>query len=299
VAEPRFERLMPKKVVMIDGELLAPEHAKVSVFDRGFLYGDSVFETIRTYGGRPFALEEHLERLERSARLVAIDMPVPRETLRRELLDAVAAAGNPESYVRLTVTRGSGELGLDPGLASGPLRVVIVAPLEPPSAQAYEDGIAAVTYRTQRATDDTNAMGAKVGNYLVSVLAMREARAAHAAEALIVDGNGNVVEGATSNVFVVKDGRVLTPPDTAGILPGITRAKLLAVCADESVQVELRSLSLEEVRKADELFVSSSIRELLPVVRVDGSAIAGGRPGPVTRHLLTSFRRKVAEIQGL
>jgi branched-chain amino acid aminotransferase len=290
---------MAQKLVMIDGELFAPEHAKVSVFDRGFLYGDSVFETIRTYDGRPFALDEHLDRLERSARLVAIDMPVSKSVMRDEVLAAVSAAGNPESYVRVTVTRGSGALGLDPGLATQPLRVIIVAPLGQPPAEAYAEGIAAITYRTQRATDDTNAEGAKVGNYLVSVLAMRAAVDAGAAEALIVDGNGRVVEGATSNVFVVSGGRLTTPPDSAGILPGITRAHLLAVCAAEGIDVNLSALPVERVRAANEIFISSSIREVLPVVRVDGHGIGNGQPGPLTKRLHGAFMEKVKEIHGL
>jgi branched-chain amino acid aminotransferase len=284
------------QVVMIDGELHPPNEAKVSVFDRGFLYGDSVFETIRTYGGRPFALEAHLERLERSAGLVAITMPCERGALREEIERGLAAAGNTESYVRVMVTRGSGELGLDPGLARHPLRVIIVAPLEAPPPSAYEHGVTTVTYRTQRATDDTSAASAKVGNYLVAALAMREARAVGAVEALIVDGNGKVVEGATSNVFVVQEGRLYTPPESAGILPGITRAILLEVCREEGVPLTLEALPVDAVKAADEVFVSSSIREVLPVVGIDGEAVGDGRPGPTTRRLHRAFKEKLLQI---
>lgn len=285
--------------VFIDGVAHEPDQAQVSVFDRGFLYGDSVFETLRTYGGRPFALDDHMARLEHSADAVFIGLPVPRAALTAEVQSAIAAVGNPESYVRVIVTRGSGPMGLDTGFEAHPLRVVIVGPLTPPPSEAYERGIGVVTYRTQRVAEATEAAGTKVGNYLVAVLAMRSARAAGASEALIVDGAGNVVEGATSNVFVVQGGRLSTPPVEAGILPGITRAFLLEVAAELGVEVELRSLAVAELAGADEVFISSSIRELLPVVRVDGGAVGNGAPGPTTRRLLAAFREKARKSMGL
>lgn len=287
------------RVVMIDGELRSEETAVVSVFDRGFLYGDSVFETIRTYEGRPFALSEHLRRLERSASLVAIDVPVSIDVVAREIGSAVDAARNPESYIRVMITRGSGELGLDPGLARDPRRIVIVAPLKPPPERAYRDGIATVTYRTQRTAEATQAVGAKVGNYLVSALAMREARGRGAEEALVVDGHDCIVEGATSNVFAVTNGRLVTPAEEAGILPGITRALILEVADRRAMPVELRALRIDELSTVDELFVSSSIRELLPIVKVDDQQIGDGRPGEITRALHAGFREKISEIHGL
>jgi branched-chain amino acid aminotransferase len=206
--------------VMIDGELRPPGAWQVSVFDRGFLYGDSVFETLRTYRGIPFELEVHMDRLARSAALVFIDLPVPRATLEAEVLGAIEAAQNQESYVRVMVTRGQGVMGLDPALAERPTRVIIVQPLTTPSERFYTDGISAITYRTQRQVDATSAVGAKVGNYLVSVLAMREASRVGAMEALIVDARGAVLEGGTSNVFLVEKGRLVTPDVSAGILAG-------------------------------------------------------------------------------
>ena len=285
-----------RAVVMIDGRVVAPEHATISVFDRGFLYGDSVFETIRTYGGRPFALEEHLERLEWSAKRVFITLPAARDVIGSEVREAVRLAGNSESYVRVMVTRGSGPLGLDSDQVENPVRVVIVGPLTPPSAEAYEQGIGVVSYRTRRAAEDTDAVGAKVGNYLVAVLAMREARRAGAAEALIVDGAGNVVEGASSNVFAVFGGALVTPPEDAGILPGITRAHVIAVANEIGIDVELAPLALDRLLAAEEIFISSSIRELLPVVRVDSSTIGKGLPGDTTRRLHEAFRKKVNKI---
>lgn len=286
--------------MLIDGRPLAPDKAAVSVFDRGFLYGDSVFETIRTYGGRPFALDRHLQRLAASAARVHIELPVSLEQMGREVESAIVGAGNAESYVRLTLTRGVGEtLGLDPGLSRHPLRVVIVTKLSAPPPEAYRDGVRVVSYRTERVTDDSSAAGAKVGNYLTAVLATREARAAGAAEALIVDRHGRVVEGATSNVFVVqRDGTLVTPPETDGILLGITRETLLEVAAELGVPLRFESLQLEAVKAAAEVFVSSSIRELLPVVMIDGAPVADGAPGVLTGRLLGAFREKCRRSVG-
>jgi branched-chain amino acid aminotransferase len=282
-------------VVMINGRVHAPDEAKISVFDRGFLYGDSVFETVRTYRGRPFALDQHLARLARSAELVFIELPVPLATLEAEVRQALTAAGNAESYVRVMITRGESALGLDTRLAARPSRLIIVADLSLPPARYYQDGIATVTYRTERATDATAAEGAKVGNYLVSVLAMREASLAGAAEALIVDARGAVVEGATSNLFVLEQGTLVTPG--AGILQGITRAEVLKAAADLGLPVRFRAPSLEELLAADEAFITSSLREVLPVVKVDGTVIGTGRPGVQTLGLHARFKERIEEWQ--
>jgi len=279
-------------LVLIDGRPMPPELAKVSVFDRGFLYGDSVFEALRTYGGRPYALDRHLTRLAASAARVFIDLPVGLAQIGREVESAIVGAGNAESYVRLTITRGVGDsLGLDPGLSRHALRVVIVTPLKSPAPEVYRDGVAVITHRTERVTDHSAAAGAKVGNYLTAVLASREARLANAAEALIVDGRGCVVEGSTSNVFVVlADGTLVTPPERDGILLGITRETVLAVAAELGIPIKLESLPLDVVQSAAEVFFCSSIRELMPVVSVDGTPIGNGTPSAVTLRLLTAFR---------
>jgi branched-chain amino acid aminotransferase len=285
---------------MIDGRPMAAESATVSVFDRGFLYGDSVFEALRTYGGRPFALDRHLARLAESAARVFIELPVSIEQIGREVASAIVGAGNAESYVRLTVTRGVGEsMGLDPGLSRHPLRVVIVTPLKSPPPDTYLDGVGVVTYRTDRVTDHSSASGAKVGNYLMAVLANRAARAAGAAEALIVDGRDRVVEGATSNVFAVLDGVLVTPPESDGILLGITRETVLAVADELGLPVRLASLPLSDLERASEVLVSSSIRELVPVVSIDGKRVGAGKPGPLAQRLLAAFREKCLKSVGL
>lgn len=287
---------MSTRIAMIDGVVRPLEEATVSVLDRGFLYGDSVFETLRTYGGIPYALERHLERLERSARLVHMDLPVSRASLGLEIAEAVRSAGYEECYVRVTITRGSGELGLDPSLAGKPLRVILVAALFSPPEIDYVNGISAITHVARRAGDGTALAGAKIGNYLVSVLAVREAKARGAAEALFVNEKGSVVEGATSNVFFVAQEGLMTPPEEAGILAGITRATVLEIAARLGIDVEYRAPSVQEIGSFDEVFITSSIRELLAVVRLDGVSVGRGTPGPMFKRLLAAFRDVVRPI---
>jgi len=282
---------MTDALVWIDGQRFSAESAQVSVFDRGFLYGDSVFETLRTYGKQPFALEEHLARLERSAERVLIRMPLDRDGFRREVTEALSAVDHDESLVRIMLTRGRGtSLGLDPGLATTPLRVLLVMPLPAPLEQKYADGIGVITYRAPRLADGTAAAGAKVANYLAAVLAIDAARRASAEEALFVDPEQRVLEGSTSNVFAVIGGRLVTPPEELGILPGITRARVLSLAAKRGLITEIRPISVDELFTSEELFISSSIREILPVVSVDGRPVRSGKPGEITLALLSDFR---------
>ena len=278
------------RIVSIDGALSPPAEARVSVYDRGFLYGDSVFETLRTYGGEPFALAEHMARLQRSAESVAIAMPISPADFAMEIRKAVRAARNPESTVRAMLTRGSGPLGLDPALAGAPLRVILVEPLTPPPPALYRDGISVITLRTVRAADA--APGAKVGNYLASLLALKQARDVGAHEALIVDAAGHVLEGTTSNLFLVRGRDLVTPPEGPGILAGITRAHVIEVAVENGHSVRFESLLPADLAAADEIFLTSSIRELMPVVRVDARIVGDGRPGPITRALHEMFRTR-------
>ncbi len=281
------------RIVSIDGELTAPERATVSIYDRGFLYGDAVFEVLRTYGGVPFALAEHVARLRRSAGRVKMHLPVADSVVMREVMIALAEAGEGEHYARIMLTRGCGPLGLDIDLATHPLRVILVEPVHSPAQAMYAEGVQLITVCVERAVDGTAAAGSKVTNYLASMLALHEAKARGAAEALIVDARGNVIEGASSNLFIVRYGRLCTPPESAGILAGITRAHLLIVAAELSIPVDLVLLTPAELLAADEVFVTSSIREVLPGVVVDGHRIGKGVPGTVTRLLHTAFRRRV------
>lgn len=276
--------------VWIDGLPLAPEAARVSVFDRGFLYGDSVFETLRTYERSPFALDEHMARLAESARRVYIDLPWSETELAREVQAACAESPYEECYVRLMVTRGIASLGLDPGEAIFPSRVLLLLPLKPLGSEVYEKGASVVTFQATRPTDATPAAGAKIGNYLTAVLASRKAREAHALEALISDHQGHVLEGATSNVFFCEAGRLVTPDLGAGILDGITRRHVLRIARELGVSVLEEVPTRARLLAADEIFISSSIRELVPIVEVDGHRVGAGTPGPLWRRLSGAFR---------
>jgi branched-chain amino acid aminotransferase len=279
------------RIVLINGQAADSGSASISVYDRGFLYGDSVFETIRTYRGVPYALGEHMQRLGRSAERVHIGLPVPLETMAEEAKRGIDLAANPDSYVRIMVTRGTGPMGLDPDLAQNPSRVVFVEPLVAPPHEAYAAGIGVILARTARAADATAAAGAKVANYLASLLALRDAKRVGASEALFVDATGRVLEGASSNVFIVHRGEVVTTPEESGILPGITRAHLIRAAAGLGIGVTIRDITETDLFAADEAFISSSIREVLPVVRVDGRSIGSGVPGPMTRRIHLGFRQ--------
>ncbi len=279
--------------VCIDGEVRDEADAKVSVLDRGFLYGDSVFEVMRTYGGVPFAEDEHLSRLRTSADKIFIPMTFDDALLREEIRRTLDAAQNDESYVRVMVTRGSGPLSYDPNTARNPLRVIIVTPLSPPPQTVYDEGVAVVCVRQPRPTESGPAAGTKASNYLANLLAAHEARSKGGYEAILLGADGSVLEGSTSNVFVVKDDRVKTPRLESGILAGITRREVIAAAADEGLRLEVGVLFPRDLYDAEEVFITSSIREVVPVVKVDDRPVGEGHPGPVTRRLHAAFRRRV------
>lgn len=279
--------------VSIDGVLHDEADAKVSVFDRGFLYGDSVFEVMRTYGGRPFAEREHLERLAASCERVLIPMPVDLATLSREIAETLAAARNEESYVRVVVTRGTGPLNYDPTTARAPLRVVLALPLAPQPDAIYDRGVAVALIRASRPTDDARAAGAKASNYLANLLAVHEAHEKGAYEAVLLGAEGHVLEGASSNVFAVRGGRVQTPPVSSRILAGITRKTVIEAARAEGIEVDETTLFPGDLYGADEVFITSTLREVVPVVKVDDRAVGQAAPGPITRRLHEAFVRAV------
>jgi branched-chain amino acid aminotransferase len=272
--------------VHVQGQVREPEAARVSVFDRGFLYGDSVYETIATAGGRLFALPEHLDRLARSAGRIGLALP-PRDTIERAIADTVAAAGNPESRVRVMVTRGTGAFEMDPASAGAPELVVIVAPLGGPTPAMYEQGVAVEIVSVARNHPAAIDPAVKSGNYLNNVLALAEARRRSGAhEAILCAAGGSVAEGASSNVFAVRAGEVRTPALSVGILEGVTRSKVLELCTRAGIPaVEVAAMTPDELRGADEAFLTSAARGVLPVTRIDGKPVGTGVPGPVTRRL--------------
>jgi branched-chain amino acid aminotransferase len=275
--------------VLIDGEPVPDAEARISVFDRGFLYGDSVFEVMRTYGGVPFAERAHLERLLRSCERVFISVPAGVATLQREIRRGLDLSGLAESYVRVIVTRGSGPVTYDPTTARDPVRIVMVLPLTVPPPEAYAQGIGVATM----AGAPPAAAGAKASNYLANLLALRAAQERGADEAVLLSPEGAVLEGASSNVFVVRHGRVTTPRAGAGILEGITRRVVLAAATEEGVPVDEGLLFVQDLYRADEVFITSSIREVVPVVTVDGVSVGAGAPGPVARRLRAAYGRAV------
>jgi branched-chain amino acid aminotransferase len=282
-------------VVSIDGRITPPKRARISVFDRGFLYGDSIYEVLRTYGGQLFELPRHLARLRRSAELIGLDLPLSEELLKGRMADAVRASRTSESYVRLIVTRGEGEIGLDPALAVDPHVIVIVRALHPPPPEIYRDGVEVAVVDVRRNSRLAIDPAAKTGNYLNSVLALREARARGAYEALMLDTQGRVTEGSSSNVFAVLAGRVVTPP-LDGILEGVTRRVVLDLARSLGLPTAEAQLLPEDLLRAEELFLTSTIRELVPIVRVDGRTIGSGKPGALTLRLHEAFRKAVDRV---
>jgi branched-chain amino acid aminotransferase len=281
--------------VHIGGRLWTPEQAAVPVFDRGFLFGDSVYETVGTNRGRLVFLDDHLDRLARSAERLYLRLP-PRDEIERAVRDTLAAAENSESRVRIMVTRGDGMVDLDPAAASQPRLVVIVQPLGGPPPELYEKGaeveIVSVTRNLPRAIDPA----VKSGNYLNNVLAMGEARRHRPSvhEAILCAANGSVAEGATSNVFAVIASQLRTPAVDVGILDGVTRGKVLQVARTNGISCqEVSFMSPDDLRRADEAFLTSSVRSVLPVTRVDGLALGDGKPGALTRRLMGLYRQLV------
>src|SRR3954471_11205192 len=275
--------------VYIDGAVRLPEDAKVSVLDRGFLYGDSVYETIGTMYGRLFAARGHLDRLERSARRIGLRVP-PRAEIEGAIAQTIAAAGNPETRVRVILTRGVGKLDLDPASCDDCRLVVIAFPLGAPSAEMFEKGVAvaivSVTRNSPRAIDPA----VKSGNYLNNVLALGEARRVSGAyEAILCADDGSVAEGSTSNVFAVVRDEVWTPRPDVGILDGITRAKVIELASGAGIAVVERRIQPDELRAADEAFLTSATRGVLPITTIDGRPVGAGVPGPITKRLMALY----------
>lgn len=279
--------------VILNGVLTAAENATVSILDRGFLYGDSVYEVLRAYDGVPFAEVEHLERMEASAARIGMRLPVERPAWSGAMREALDALGDANAYLRLVATRGAGRIGLDPGLAANPSWMVIAQPLELPPAEVYEHGAEMALVSVRRNLKSAVDPQAKTGNYLNSVMALREARENGAFEALMLDHQDFVTEGASSNIFVVLGGVLQTPPVSAGILRGITREVILGVTREAQMRVLELPLHRDTLFAADEVFISSSIREIVPIKSIDARLTEAKAPGPITQEVMSLFRRYV------
>ncbi len=274
--------------IYLNGSITGPEEAKISIFDRGFLYGDSVYEVIRTSHGRLVDLERHLARLYKSAAALALNPPA-ESVLRAAIIDTLAAAENSESYVRLVVTRGSGEVGLDTALATEPTTLVIAKPLVLPTEAMYQNGVAVRLVNVQRTSAKAMDPSVKSGNYLNNIMALSEAKRAGAYEAIMCDRDGLLAEGSSSNVFFVEGQRLLTPNLSVGLLAGITRQRVLELAEELGMVVEQGRFGPDRLRDAPEAFLTSSIRGVLPIAEVDGVALPAGAPGPLCTQVMKAY----------
>lgn len=283
---------MPR-IVAMNGRLVPEAEATVSVFDHGLLYGDGVFEGMRAYGGRVFRLAEHLDRLWHSARAIALEIPVTKEALARTVDETVAANGQPDGYVRLVVTRGAGTLGLDPNRTSHPQVIVIVDTIALYPREHYERGLRIVTAATQRTHPAALSPRIKSLNYLNNIMAKLEGLQAGCVEALMLNHKGEVAECTADNVFAVRRGAVVTPPPDAGILEGITRGAVMELAVAAGIDCRETTLTRHDLYTADEVFITGTAAEVVPVVEIDGRKIGDGVPGPVTKRLAADFHALV------
>ena len=280
--------------VSVDGRVGRPEDVTLKVTDNGFVFGDSAYETLRTYGGRPFELDRHLLRLRRTIGLLGFDLRTSDDEIKARIDACLSFAGNAESYLRVIVSRGVGDMSYRFERIPEPTVAMYVKPLEATNPALYERGAAAVIVSIRRNPVEALNPAMKASNLLNNALASREAYAKGALEAILLNTRGEVAEGAGSNVFIVKDGLLLTPPLSCGLLAGITRELVLEIAVAEGIPHEERVLHPADLHSADEMFVTSTLKELAPVATLDGAPVGTGRPGPMTQALLKAYRARTA-----
>lgn len=279
--------------VYLDGQFVEQSDAKISVFDHGLLYGDGVFEGIRLYGGNVFRLEQHLERLENSAKAILLNLPLKRQELSRATCETCRVNGLSDAYIRLVVTRGVGDLGLAPWLCPKPTIFIIASKIELYPPEHYENGLAIVTVPTRRIGPAALPPTVKSLNYLNNILAKIEARQFGALEAIMLNEQGYVAECTADNLFIVHHGALVTPPASQGALEGITRGAILAIAGEQGIPARETNITRYDIWCADECFLTGTGAEVIPVVKLDGRQIGSGKPGPVTRQVLEAFRLRV------
>jgi branched-chain amino acid aminotransferase len=273
--------------VWLNGKLVEKEQAALGVYDHGLLYGDGVFEGIRVYNGKVFQGPAHLDRLFESADQVRLKLPYTREQLVAAMDELVRA--NREAYIRLVVTRGVGNLGLNPFQCAAPQVFILNDHIQLYPRETYEKGMSVIIAKTLRTSPRMLPPRVKSLNYLNNILAKIEAIDAGAGEALMLNVDGHVAEATGDNVFLVKGGRVTTPPPSAGILIGVTRGIVLRLAKEAGVPAEEKDFAPAEVYAADECFLTGTAAEVVPVTHVDGKAVGAGLPGPVTRKLMAAY----------
>ena len=283
--------------VNVNGRVSDQAHAVVSVFDHGFLYGEGIYETLRTYNGQPFLFDRHMRRLRTSAGMLALSVPLSDAQIDERFRETMSAAGlggdtQREAYIRILVTRGIGELTYDPAATPDPSIVVIVKPHVDPPREVFERGVKVALVPIVRNHPGSVNPLIKSNNLLNNALAMQEAFRRGGYEGVMRNFKGELAECTQSNLFIVKDGAALTPPIDAGLLAGITRAFLFEVGSDAGIPVREAVLRDDDLFNADESFLTSTTREVVPIVTVDDRVIGAGKPGPVTLALLEGYRKK-------
>ncbi len=277
-------------MIYLNGKLVPKDEAKVSVFDHGFLYGDGVFEGIRVYDGNVFRLKDHIDRLFESAKTIALTIPMSHQEMIQATLDTVAANGEKNIYIRLVVSRGYGDLGIDPAKCAAPTIVIIVSPIALYPEETYQKGVSLVTASVRRIPMEALDPRIKSLNYLNNILAKVEARKAGAIEAIMLNHQGLVAECTADNIFIVKGGIVKTPDLLQGALSGITRRAVLDLAERAKIPTAETKLGLHDMYNADECFLTGTGAEIVPVISIDGRQIGDGRPGALTKKLLADFR---------
>lgn len=279
---------MPLKI-NINGNLLDKENATVSVFDHGLLYGDGVFEGIRSYAGEVFRLDEHVDRLWDSAKALLLEIPISKQEMARRIRETLAANDIKDGYIRVLVTRGVGTLGLDPNRCDNPQVIVITDRIALYPEELYEKGLEIVTVSTTRNHPAALNPRVKSLNYLNNILAKIEGLQAGCIEALMLNHKGEVAECTGDNIFLARAGKLLTPPIDAGILEGITREVVIGLAREAGIEVREICLTKHDVYIADECFLTGTAAEVIPVVQVDSRVIGDGQPGPITKDLMERF----------
>lgn len=284
-------------IIYSNGKFVDSQDAQISIFDHGFLYGDGVFEGIRAYNGKVFKLKEHIDRLYESANVILLDIGVTRKEMMEIVVETIRQNNLTDAYVRLIISRGVGDLGLDPRKCPESGIYCIAGSIALFPQTMYDAGLEIVTVSTRR--NNLNALNPRIKslNYLNNILAKIEANRAGVMEALMLNQEGYVCEGTGDNIFMVKDGVLITPPISAGILRGITRDTVIELAKRDGIPVAEELFTLHDVYTADECFLTGTAAELIPVINVDSRSIADGKPGPMFKKLLSEFR-ELTKIEG-
>ena len=283
-------------LIYLNGEYVSKEDAKISIFDHGLLYGDGVFEGIRSYDGVVFKLDEHLKRLYDSAKAIMLKIPVSIDEMKEIVLETLRKNNLRDAYIRLVVTRGEGDLGLDPDKCPEPTVFVIADKIVLYPEEYYENGLELATVSTRRNIPEALNPRIKSLNYLNNILAKIEGKQAGVIEAIMLNSKGYVVECTGDNIFVVKDERLITPPLHVGILEGITRNTVMDLAEGLGIQVKEEVFTQYDLYIADECFLTGTAAEVIPVVKVDRRVIGDGKPGPITQKLIKEFRRNTNKL---